>query len=222
MAYIYKIVNKINNKVYIGQTTDTLENRFQSHVAESLRERSKNRPLYKAFSKYGVENFYIEVLETLPPETDILQQQEIFWIAYYKSFCGDPDSWGYNATRGGDSRLLFDHEAIAKDLLNTKSILKTSLNCKCTIDTVSKIAKAFSIPVLTAQELSREKFSKPINQYDLNGKLLQTFKNKEDAERWIRTQGISSSKGGAIHTHIAEVCKGKRKTAYGYKWKYVS
>ena len=92
MAYIYKIVNKINNKVYIGQTTDTVEKRFQEHIAESLRNRSKNRPLYKAFLKYGTENFYIEAIETLPADTFILQQREIFWIAFYKSFCGDSDS----------------------------------------------------------------------------------------------------------------------------------
>ena len=109
MAYIYKIVNKVNGKVYVGQTTDTLERRFQAHITESTKNRSKNRPLYKAFSKYGLENFYIEALETLPPDTDLLQRQEIFWISYYKSFCGDTDSWGYNATRGGDSRLLFDY-----------------------------------------------------------------------------------------------------------------
>jgi group I intron endonuclease len=222
MAYIYKIVNKVNGKTYIGQTTGTLESRFQEHIAESLRSRSKNRPLYKAFYKYGIENFYIEALETLPSDTEILQRQEIFWIAKYKSFCGDPDSWGYNATRGGDSRLLFDHNLIAQDLAKTRSILQTSKNCNCTIDTVAKIAKVYSIPHKSAQELNSEKYSKAINQYDLSGKLLQTFKNKEDAKRWIRNNGISNSKGGAIHTHIVEVCKGKRKTAYGYKWQYVN
>jgi group I intron endonuclease len=221
MAYIYKIVNKINDKVYVGQTTDTLENRFKAHITESLRSRSKNRPLYKAFYKYGIENFYIEALEVLPADTDILQQQEIYWIAKYKSYCGDVDSWGYNATRGGDSRLLFDHDLIAQDLIKTKSLLQTSLNCCCTVDTVAKVANIYSIPVKTSQELNREKYSKPLNQYDLNGNLIQTFANKEDAERWIREQCISTSKGGAIHTHIVEVCKGKRKTAYGYKWQYV-
>ena len=221
MAYIYKIVNKVNGKVYIGQTTDTLEHRFQAHIIESTKSRSKNRPLYKAFSKYGLENFYIEALETLPPDTELLQQQEIFWISYYKSFCGDIDSWGYNATRGGDSRLLFDYNLIAQDLAKTGSILQTSINYNCTVDTVSKIAKALAVPIKSSNELIREKYSKPLSQYDLKGNLIQNFANKEDAERWIRDQGISNSKGGAIHTHIVEACKGKRKNAYGYKWQYV-
>jgi group I intron endonuclease len=221
MAYIYKIVNKVNGKVYVGQTTDTLEHRFQAHITESTKSRSKNRPLYKAFSKYGIENFHIEALETLPPSTELLQQREIFWIAKYKSFCGDTDSWGYNATRGGDSRLLFDYDLIAEDLAKTGSILQTSTNYGCTIDTVAKIAKAMMVSVKSSNELIREKYSKPLGQYDLKGNLIQTFANKEDAERWVRNQGISNSKGGAIHTHIVEVCKGKRKTAYGYRWQYI-
>lgn len=220
MAYIYKITNKVNNKVYIGQTTDTIENRFKEHIAESTRSRSVDRPLYRAFLKYGIENFSIEVVEQVPTDTALLQQQEIFWIDFYHSFCGDPNSWGYNATRGGDSRLLFDHTEIAKDLAITKSLIQTSINCKCTTDTVSKIAKAYNIPFMSSAEQAREFYSKPINQYDLNGIFIQTFKNKEYAERWIRENNISSSKGGAIHTHIVEACKGKRKTAYGFKWQY--
>lgn len=117
--------------------------------------------------------------------------------------------------------MLFNYDSIAKDLAKTHSILQTSKNCNCTVDTVTKIAKAYSVSYLSSQELNREKYSKAINQYDLNGTLLQTFSNKEDAERWIRDNGISNSKGGAIHTHIVEACKGKRKTAYGYKWQYV-
>jgi predicted transposase YbfD/YdcC len=117
---------------------------------------------------------------------------------------------------------LFDYDVIAQDLVKTGSILQTSRNCNCTIDTVAKIAKAYSISYLTSQELNREKYSKAIDQYDLAGNLLHTFRNKEDAERWIRDNNISNSKGGAIHTHIVEVCKGKRKTAYGYKWQYTN
>ena len=79
-----------------------------------------------------------------------------------------------------------------------------------------KKLKPYIISILLALSvggLSALLTRKSMNIYD-------EFKNKEDAERWIRENNISNSKGGAIHTHIVEVCKGKRKTAYGYKWKY--
>ena len=48
---IYKIINKINKKIYIGQTTRTLEERKKSYKYE------KGRPIAHAIKKYGFENF---------------------------------------------------------------------------------------------------------------------------------------------------------------------
>lgn len=47
MAYIYKIINDINNKIYIGQTSFSLNKRFQEHISE-VKKNFKNRPLYSA------------------------------------------------------------------------------------------------------------------------------------------------------------------------------
>ena len=60
MAYIYKITNTINGKMYIGKTELTIEKRFQQHCKDSQRDKMSNRPLYKAMRKYGVEFFSIE------------------------------------------------------------------------------------------------------------------------------------------------------------------
>ena len=63
MAYIYKITNLINNKIYIGKTNRTIEERFKEHCNEYKKERSEKRPLYNAMNKYGIENFKIEQIE---------------------------------------------------------------------------------------------------------------------------------------------------------------
>lgn len=57
MAYIYKITNTINGKMYIGKTEQTIEKRFQQHCSDSQRDGMSNRPLYKAMRKYGVDFF---------------------------------------------------------------------------------------------------------------------------------------------------------------------
>jgi group I intron endonuclease len=77
MAYIYRIVNDINNKSYIGKTTlSSINKRFQQHLKESSYRRSENRPLYRAINKYGKEHFYIELVEECPLE--LLSEREIY------------------------------------------------------------------------------------------------------------------------------------------------
>ena len=55
MAYIYKITNDINDKIYIGKTNFSIEKRFQEHCKDAFRKRNEKRPLYNAMKKYGIE-----------------------------------------------------------------------------------------------------------------------------------------------------------------------
>lgn len=54
---IYIIKNTINKKVYIGKTYRTLDTRLVEHFSDSKKDEHNLRPLYKAFKKYGKENF---------------------------------------------------------------------------------------------------------------------------------------------------------------------
>lgn len=62
MIGIYKITNTINNFCYIGQSNN-IERRFTQHKSPYEQERHSDIPLYKAFKKYGIENFSFEVIE---------------------------------------------------------------------------------------------------------------------------------------------------------------
>ena len=90
---IYIIRNNINEKVYVGQTICGYKQRFSSHKSEA---RHVNRPLYNAFKKYGIDNFYVELLENNIPYKQ-LDEREIYWIKYYN--CVSPN--GYNLSYGG-------------------------------------------------------------------------------------------------------------------------
>lgn len=96
---IYIIKNKCNDKVYIGQTTQGAENRWKQHCKPCERKR-KNYTLYKAMNKYGVENFYYEVLENNVPYEE-LDEREKYYIEKYDSF-----KHGYNSTPGGDGKVI--------------------------------------------------------------------------------------------------------------------
>lgn len=69
MAYIYKITNSINDKVYIGKTYQDIQIRFKQHIYDSCRRKYEQRPLYSAMRKYGTDKFKIELIEeTNKPE----------------------------------------------------------------------------------------------------------------------------------------------------------
>lgn len=220
MAYIYKITNTINGKAYIGQTLYSIEKRFAEHVKDSIKPVHSKRPLYKAMLKYGYPAFTIEVIEELANDPELLNAREIYWITEFHTFCKDPLGPGYNATLGGGSKMLYDRQAIIKYLHSNNCVKDAAIAFSCTKDTIIDIAKAANISVKSSQELVKEIYSKPINIYDLQNNLVQSVSNSYEAERWIRDQGISNSKGGAIRAHILEVCRGQRKTAYGFIWRY--
>ena len=106
MGFIYKITNTTNYKVYIGQTTKTIEERWQEHVRESRRMHRQHRPLYDALNKYGASSFKIECLEEI--SDSMLGDREMFYIQQYRSYIGFDDCNGYNATLGGDFRTTIN------------------------------------------------------------------------------------------------------------------
>ena len=112
MAYIYCITNLINNKRYIGKTTLTIEKRFKEHCRDSQKQRYNKRPLYNAMNKYGIENFKVEELEYVKDES-ILSEREIFWINELQTY----GHGGYNASKGGDGKILYDYQEFI-DLYN--------------------------------------------------------------------------------------------------------
>ena len=52
---IYKYTNLINNKIYIGQTIQPLEERHKKHISQL----NDNTYFHRAIKKYGIENFYL-------------------------------------------------------------------------------------------------------------------------------------------------------------------
>lgn len=118
MFYIYKITNKINNKVYIGLTTVSVEIRWKKHISAS---KNIDRHLYFAMRKYGIENFIIETID----ETDDLKKLGLLERKYIKEYDSTNKDKGYNVTKGGESNQL-DANPRAKlteeDVINIREI----------------------------------------------------------------------------------------------------
>ena len=102
---VYKITNKINNKVYIGITIRKLNERWNEHRSR-ISER-KHCHLYGAMDKYGVENFAIEQIDTATSKEELYSKEEY----YIKLFNSNNPDFGYNMTQGGDALRAIDLDA---------------------------------------------------------------------------------------------------------------
>lgn len=216
MSYIYKITNNINGKIYIGKTMRSIKQRWKEHLANIKKEECKNRPLYRAINKYGVENFSIEKIEEC--SDIILSDREKYWIEYYNSFKN-----GYNATKGGDGSPYIDRKLVIETYKQIQNCKKTAEILNIHIDSVYKILKSNNIEKKSSQEISKECSSKPV--YMLNKKdlrILKVFASMKEAAKYIQEQTNNNTDLRGMASHIREVCQGKRKTAYGYSWKFLN
>lgn len=184
MIGIYKIENKINNKIYIGQS-HKIEQRWKEHIAAMNKTSVNYRPLYRAFKKYGINNFDFSVIETCTPEQ--LDAREQYWIQYYNSFFFAPNSNGYNLNLGGNGAKI-PYEKIEQISLLWNSGLTTT-----------EIANQLSLTKRTVQiylasncknytpEEGRERgkthrvLGKKVNQYDLKGNFIKQYINGKEA-----------------------------------------
>lgn len=141
-GFIYKITNKVNNKVYIGQTRYTIESRWRQHLKNYNVEHRK-QPLYQAFAKYGIENFEVEQVEEV--NVDKLDEREIFWIAKYDSFKN-----GYNATLGGQEGKIYywtdsQYEEIRTMYLSGFTVHNIANHYNISDWVISKILKSLNV-----------------------------------------------------------------------------
>ena len=87
---IYKIENKINHKIYIGQSKDP-DKRFKAHCEKRTKYVSL---INKAINKYGKDNFSFEIIGWF----DDYNEKEKYYIDYYRSLA----PYGYNISKGGE------------------------------------------------------------------------------------------------------------------------
>lgn len=205
MAYIYQITNDINGKIYVGKTVkNNIQERWKEHLKDYKKSRCEKRPLYDAMNKYGPENFSIKALEECSLEE--LNNKEIYWIEKLGSF-----KYGYNATIGGDGKHYADYDLIYS-LYQAGNNIKDIQNLTHYDPQTIRIAlENKGINKFERQQRGLNKRIKSVAKIDKQtGQIIEIYSSIADAER----QNGNSK-------HIANVCKGTRKSCKGYFWKYI-
>jgi len=79
---IYKIVNLVNNKIYVGSSIN-LNKREKDHFKDLNGNYHRNRYLQNAWNKYGLDNFKFEVLEHVKDESKLLEKEQYYLDIYF-------------------------------------------------------------------------------------------------------------------------------------------
>jgi len=197
MPFVYSIKCKIQPyKEYIGQTSqDDFQVRLNGHISEV--NNGRKRHLYNSIRKYGWDQFTVQILHSFPKEgnwEERLDELEIQEIAQR----GTLAPGGYNNETGGNRNKAL-HEDTKTLMSAVRSGERHAMYGKHHTDETRNLLRTANKKVV--QQWSR----------DGNG-LLRTFESVEEAARETGSDG----------SHITKVCKGERKTAGGFHWKFVN
>lgn len=159
--------------------------------------------------KYGIEHFHVELIE----ETNEPEGREKYWIEQYRSF-----KYGYNATMGGDGKRYLDYDLLIAAYKELGSVKAVCDKYNCNDGYLGRILRENGFDTIEhSHQLSIQKNGIIVNQYDKQGNYIKTFPSAAQALREVLPN--TTSKSGGV-SHILDVCRGKRKTAYGYIWRF--
>lgn len=156
---VYKITNKVTNKIYIGITNQGSGARYRHHWYKS--RIGEPSPIHRSMAKYGEDNFTLEIID-FADTYDELKEKEKYWIKQYNS---TDKSIGYNLTEGGDGTFGRKHSEETK-----KKMSETRLG-KCSDKQREHLLK------LTVGQ------SKKIYQYDTDFNLIGEYNSIKEASK---------------------------------------
>lgn len=184
---IYKITNKVNNKVYIGFTQD-VEARWKNH-----RNATYNRPLYNSIKKHGIDKFIFEIIYQSHDREHTLLEMEPYFIEEYDAY-----NKGYNCVKGGLDTNTDEMCKRASDRMKTNNPMSKLRHNKGTFKKGNK-------PIITAERNEKIRQSKiGANNHNYGNKNAADVLNKQ---RFVCEKcGVETNKGNYKRWH-GEKCR---------------
>lgn len=172
---IYKIINKINNKTYIGSSID-VEGRFYAHKNKLKNNKHPNSILQNSVNKNGIENFLFEIIEECSKE--LLVEREQYWIDCNKN--------GYNIRKIAQSNygISLSDEHKKKIGLSSKGRKHSEVTKRILSDVHKGVPKSKESVEKMRKSLTNRKLSKEHkikiseNHYNKNKPLSDETKKK--------------------------------------------
>lgn len=208
---VYKITNKINNKVYIGITSKGLSARWKEHLYNA--EHGCPFKLHNALRKYGKENFSIELIDFCNSWEE-LEEKEKYYISEYKSL---QDEFGYNMTEGGDGTIGRYVTMETRDKIRQKALgREVSEETREKLSEAGKIRTEGRIAYWESGKIGDNRH-KPILQYTKEGNFVREFEGVNIAAKEL---GMSATTIITALKHQNIVGSKRNPYIWVYKYEY--
>jgi len=207
---IYKITNTINNKIYIGQTTQTILKRWKRHTWNCTKKRNIML-ITKAIIKYGDDKFKIEEIDTAK-DINELNEKEIFYIKKYNSVSPN----GYNISLGGGNFIMSKK--------TRKKISESNKGKTISDETRKRLSdshKGYIVKESTKKKLSKINKLKIIDKKVRDAASEKNSKGyiliKENNLYFIRNMKKFSKINKHCHSNLSSLVSGKKESYKGFK-----
>lgn len=200
---IYKVTNKLNNKVYIGKTIQSLAKRKARHYESANRNSDTN--FHSALRKYPKDAFLWEIEKQCNNE-DELNESEMYFITKYDSYKS-----GYNMTIGGSGGITYKKGDLLYERIKNKLGKWKNGNPGATTEAITKRIESFKKVNWISGE-SHGNYGHNHNIGILTGKKNPMFGKTPANARKIKINGVSydSIKKASLELKMAEATIRKR------------
>ena len=229
MGYIYMIKNKLNGKIYIGQTIrKNIYDRWRQH--KTCKKDTIGNYLYNAYMKYGIDNFEYKII-CICFDDDCNKFEENYIKKYNSSY---PN--GYNLKSGGNNNKMSEE---VKLLLKEKgkgrishnkgknisdeqkeklrnAALNWHSNNKILVKEETKKKISESLKKFYIENKKNNSRSIEVQQYDLNNNYIKTYNSINEAAKEVGITQMMINRASSIESKYSSY-----KTAKGFIWKRV-
>jgi len=215
LKIVYELTNSNTNEKYVGVTSGILEIRLKDHIQKA--EKGVNTKIYNSIATHGIENFEIKAIDSTYSIEELAQLEKKYIAENRKKGISLNTDIG-----GGFQKPVYKYSLENRNLIcgypslneaskdcgeSTKLISKAALNERTVIGGFYWSYNRYEIinPI-------KDRRLKRVYQYNASysGNPLAEFSSVAEASR----------KTGVYKGCIAKVCRGERKIAGGYGWKY--
>ena len=143
---IYKIENKKNHKVYIGQSANIYRRWKEHRVRSQSKKYLEDNKIYPYMYAH-LDDFDFSIIEQC--DRIDLNQKEIYWISYYDSINSEH---GYNTSRGGQDGPGYTR-------LSDDKVLEIVMCLETTTLSQTEIAKKYNVTQQTVSSINVGEYS---------------------------------------------------------------